>query len=368
MINNNRVVDKFINYVQIPSPSGHESRFIECLVEELKYLACKPYVDNIGNIYVSIPGDDKKAKSILLNAHIDTVAHDGTIKPKIKNRIITSDGKTILGADNKAGVAVIMEVIEQLKEKKISHPDIQVVFTVQEEVGLLGACHIEWNRVYPEYGFVLDGGDVNVIHHRAPSQINLTFEIHGKAAHAGIHPEKGINAVVVASRAISKMKLGRIDSETTANIGIIEGGKATNIIPEKVYVKGEARSHDKKKLDRQVKHMIGVVKQACKGASLRRAQSSRCKVKNEKMYTAFSIKETDPIITRAKNVLRQIKLKPKIQITGGGSDANIFNEKGIKTIIIGVGADNVHTPKERIAIKDLNNSVDYVLKLVKSNA
>lgn len=357
-----RVVKRFLEYVQIPSPSGQEEKFRKYLASELRSLGLNPYVDKIGNTYVDVPGDDKKAKPILLNAHIDTVAHEGTIKPKIKNGIITSDGKIILGADNKAGVAVIMEVIEQLKEKKISHPDIQVVFTVQEEVGLLGACHIEWNRVYPEYGFVLDGGDVNVIHHKAPSQINLTFEILGKAAHAGIHPEEGINAIKVASCAIAEMKLGRIDFETTANIGIIEGGKATNIIPEKVYVKGEARSHDKKKLDRQVEHMISVVKKECK------RQGARFKVQGEKMYTAFSVKETDPIIKKAKNALRQMKIRPKVKITGGGSDANIFNEKGIKTIIIGVGADNVHTPKERIKVKDLKISVENLLKLVANNA
>lgn len=332
------------------------------LANELKLLGCKVYRDKINNIYAYFKGNNKKGKTILLNAHIDTVTHDKKIRPRIlHDGIICSYGDTILGADNKAGVAVILEVLKALKEEKAVYPNIQIIFTVQEEVGLLGARQIKKSKLKAKVGFVLDGGDIDTIYNAAPCQYNLYAEIFGRSAHAGVHPEDGVNAIKVASDAISKMKLGRIDFETTANIGIIEGGKATNIVPDRVLIKGEARSHNMKKLKNQVKHMKESLLSSCL------KYKARLKIKFSKVYDSFLIKEEDDIVELTKKSLDNIGIKPKIAKTGGGSDANVFNELGIKTLIIGVGADKIHTNFENIKIKDLYDGARFLVKVVKNN-
>lgn len=357
-----RVVKRFIDYVKIPSPSGKEEAFADYLCQEIKELGLKTYQDKIGNIYINIKGNNPCSNPILLNAHIDTVVHDTEIVPQIRSGTITSKGDTILGADNKAGVAVIMEVLNWIIENKIKHPDIQVIFTVQEEIGLKGAKQIVPGWIMPNIGYVLDGGAIDIIHNAAPSQINIHAEVIGRAAHAGVHPEEGISSIIVISEAISKMKLGRIDCETTANIGIIEGGAATNIIPEKAYIKGEARSHNVLKLKKQVLNMKNALKKTC------RKYHAKLKLKIEKAYDSFYVGCKDEIIKHAESGMKKICIKPSLKITGGGSDANVFNKLGIKSIILGVGAGHVHTKNECIRIKDLQKSVRYLLEIIKSYA
>ena len=256
-INKKRLLKRFLKYVKVTSLSKNESLFAGLLRKELKSLKISSRRDEIGNIFADVKG---RGPCILLNAHIDTVGPGENIKPQIRFGMINSDGRTILGADNKAGVAVIMELLQMLKEQKVPHNNLQVVFTVQEEIGLYGARAIKRGWLHADFGFVLDGGDIDTLYNRAPTQYNLTAEVTGKAAHAGIHPEQGINAITVASEAIAKMKLGRIDRETTANIGIIKGGTATNIVPEKVEIKGEVRSHNIAKL----KNSSSRCKNACR--------------------------------------------------------------------------------------------------------
>jgi len=316
-------------------------------------------LDEIGNIFADVKGDDSKAPRLLLNAHLDTVGPGEKIKPKIRYGIITSDGKTILGADNKAGVAVIIEVLKSLKEEKISHGGIQVIFTVQEEIGLLGAQAIKKNWINADIGYVLDGGDVDTLYNKAPTQYNLTAEVIGRAAHAGVHPENGINAIKVASVAIAKMKLGRIDRETTANIGIIKGGTATNIVPDKVEIKGEARSHNIGKLRAQLKHMRKCLTQVCY------KNKAQVKINIDNVYNSFSLDKDERVVKIAERSLLKIGIKPKIKLTGGGSDANIFNALGIPTLIIGVGADRVHTKNERIAVDELYSGAKFLLQIIK---
>ncbi len=353
---------RFTDYVKISSPSEHEAVFAKHITKEAAKMSYKPRRDSFGNIYIDVKGDDKRSGALLLNAHIDTVKHDKPIKPIIKNGIITSDKKTILGADNKAGVAVIMELLKIIKEKPFPHPPIQVIFTVQEETGLKGSKNIRRNWIKAKSGYVLDGGDIDKIYYKAPSQYNLTAYIHGRSAHAGVHPECGINAIKVASEAVAKMKLGRIDFETTANIGIIEGGNATNIVPDKVFVKGEARSHNKAKLKAQLSNMQKALKKACK------KHKARLELKIEKIYDSFSMSKNDVIIVKAKSALIRIGKRPILKLTGGGSDANNFNKMGIRTAIIGAGADHVHTSNERIAVSDLNLALKYLLEIIKSYA
>ena len=369
MINKKRLIKRFIKYVKVDSLSKKEVKFMRIIKKELAAMGVRSVEDNAGshiggdsgNLYAFIKGNVKGAPRMLLNAHVDTVMPGENIKPRIRKGKIFSDGTTVLGADNKAGVAVIMEVIKTLNKRKMQHGDIDVIFTVAEEIGLTGSKFIDRKRLKADFGYVLDGGDVHKLINKAPSQDSIEVKIIGRAAHAGVHPEKGINAIKVASAAISGMKLGRIDRETTANIGRIHGGVATNIVPETVVVKGEARSHDLNKLKRQVRHMKNEFKKACSkyGAKLAFHVTPS--------YRAFEISVKHPVMLLAKRAAHDIGIKPRILATGGGSDANIFSSLGLPCLIIGVGADNVHTNKENIAVNEMEKGAQLVLNIIKES-
>jgi len=368
-MNKKRLIGRFIKYVKVDSLSKKEAKFVSLIRKELASMDVRSVEDNAGshiggdsgNLYVFIKGNVKGCPRILLNAHVDTVMPGENIKPRIRKGKIFSDGTTVLGADNKAGVAVIMEVIKILNEQKIKHGDIDVLFTVAEELGLTGSKFINKKFFKADFGYVLDGGDVDKIINKAPSQDSIEIKISGRAAHAGVHPEKGINAIKVASVAIARMKLGRIDFETTANIGRIHGGVATNIVPETVVVKGEARSHDISKLKRQVSHMRNEFKKACS------KYGGKFAFKVTPSYRAFEIPVKHAVMLLAKKAAQNIGIKPNIIATGGGSDANIFSSFGLPCLIIGVGADNVHTKKENIAVNEMEKGAKLLLNIIKES-
>ncbi|MBU0687429.1 MAG: M20/M25/M40 family metallo-hydrolase [Candidatus Margulisbacteria bacterium] len=369
-MNQNRLKNQFLKLVKIDSISKHEANIMGYLVSEFSKLGLRATFDQagkyfdgeIGNLFVSIPGKVKSAPKLLLNAHVDTVTHSKKIKPIIKRGVIYSDGTTILGADDKAGVVAIMELVRCLKENNIPHGDIHIVLTVAEEIGLHGSKAIDHKKLKADFGFVLDGGRVNGIVNQAPSQDNIVAKIHGRAAHAGTHPEDGISSIKVASSAIAKMKLGRIDFETTANIGLIKGGKATNIVPDLVEIKGEARSHNAKKLKKQMRHMTSELSRACSKAG------AKLNVKVSSEYRSFKVGENQEVMQLAKKAAKSIGIQPITKPTGGGSDANIFNASGIPSVIIGLGARNLHTIKENIPIQDLVRGTELLLQIVKEAA
>ena len=354
--------------VRIDSLSLHEGKMVKFLRTELRSLgissfsAGKPRWGEVGNLVAFVPGRGQNTPRVMLNAHIDTVSPGKNIKPIEKRGCIYTDHSTILGADNKAGVAAILEILRVLKEHKIQHPPLRLIFTVAEEIGLMGAKALPEKVMNADFCLTLDGGDIDRVIHKAPSQYNLTAMIKGRAAHAGIHPEEGINAIKVASEAISHMRLGRIDKETTANIGTIKGGKATNIIPDEVELKGEARSHNLKKLDRQVEHMERALLKACQ------KYRARLQLKVERMYKSFEINKTSKVLSLVVKGMKTAGIKPKVVQTGGGSDANTFNEWGIPTLILGVGADRVHTTREQICVDDLMKGAEMILSIIKETA
>ncbi|MFH2033437.1 MAG: M20/M25/M40 family metallo-hydrolase, partial [Candidatus Margulisiibacteriota bacterium] len=272
-----------------------------------------------------------------------------------------------LGADDKAGVAVTMELLSILIKGDNDHcrllcGDLLIVLTVREETGLHGARAMDKRMLKADFGFALDGGSVDVILNAAPTQVNLQAEIVGRAAHAGTHPEDGINAIKVASEAIAGMKLGRIDHETTANIGIIKGGIATNIVPEKVKIKGEARSHDRKKLKNQIVHMQTMLKKACA------KNRAKLYIEIKEAYSSFRISKNDKVLQLVSASLKKLKLRPEVKPSGGGSDANIFNARGIKTLILGVGGHNLHSPKEHLNIKEMELALKLLMEVITENA
>ncbi len=261
LVNKERLLNDFIEILKIKSPSKNEMELGSYVLKRLERLGVKAKMDdagkkiggNAGNITGFLASNDKSKKTpVFFGAHLDTVPLGGEILPEIKNgKLFNADKNCILGADDKVAVAAILEALEVIKENNIKTCGIYVIFTVGEEIAILGAKNLDLKEIKAKYGFVFDGeGDIGTIFNEAPYHDTMEFSITGKAVHAGIEPERGINSIKVASEAIANLKIGRIDSESTCNIGIISGGTATNIIPEKTYVKAEARSLNPEKLDR----------------------------------------------------------------------------------------------------------------------
>ncbi|MBU0580639.1 MAG: M20/M25/M40 family metallo-hydrolase [Candidatus Margulisbacteria bacterium] len=361
MVNKDRLVDLFLELVQIDSISQQEAELAQRLIKELKYLGLKVRQDDKGNIIAYLKGNLRNGKTILFNAHMDTVVPGKNVKPIVKKDRITSDGSTILGADDKAGIAIIIEILRILKERQVLHGDIKVIFTVEEEIGLKGAKSLEVEDVQADYCFVLDAdGDVGTVVNRSPAQDSLEIIIKGKPAHAGICPQKGISAIQIAAKAISGMKLGKIDQETTANMGVIKGGRATNIIPEEVIVKGEARSHSLKKLERQVKHIIKRFKKAAEELG------GEVDIKISRSYNSVAVPNNSPIIKLTEVVAKQIGFKHKVVSSGGGSDASVIYAHGVPTVAISIGMENVHSKQEYIKVKNLHDAAKYIVGIVRT--
>ena len=269
----------------------------------------------------------------------------------------------MLGSDDKAGVAGIIEGLRVIREKNLPHGDLQVIFTVAEEGGLSGSKFIDKNLFKADFGYILDasGPPGNIID-AAPGQNNITAIIRGKTAHAGFAPEEGINAIVVASEAITQLKQGRIDAETTANVGIINGGQATNIVPDYVEVVSEARSRDATKLERQTRHMVETFRQVAA------AHGAQIEVKVERMYDAYVLAADMPVIALAKQAVKKIGLVPELVATGGGSDANFFNAYGMPSAVLAVGMSKVHTTEEYIRVTDLVKTAELVVAIIQAAA
>ncbi|MCS7264704.1 MAG: M20/M25/M40 family metallo-hydrolase [Armatimonadetes bacterium] len=370
-VNRERFLADFLELVRIPSPSGKEKEVAKVVKKKLEDLgltveedqAHKAFGGEQGNLIVKVHGSVEGAETLFFNAHLDTVVPCEDVKPIVEGDKVRSDGRTILGADNKAGVCVLIEFLRILKEDGINHGPIEIAFTVAEEVGLLGAKHLDYSRISAKVGFVLDSGPpINKVIVQAPSQKNLHAVVKGKAAHAGVSPEKGINAIQLASKAIAAMRIGRIDQETTANIGVIRGGLATNIVPEEVEILGEARSHDPRKLEEQIAHMVTLIEsEAQRGGG-------KADVEITDVYRSFKISEDDPPAKLIKSALAKMGYEPQWEITGGGSDANVFNSQGIKCVVICCGEESPHSPEnERLDITSALQSVDLLVNLVTIN-
>ena len=368
MVKRDRMVKEFIELLHIDTLSLKERQMSDELKSRLESMGLSVCEDdagkgtegNTGNLLCTIKGK-KDVPAVLLMAHMDTVVPGIGKKPIMDGNVIKSDGTTILGGDDIAGVECILEAVRVLKEDGISHGDIQIAFTIGEEIGLIGAKNLDYSKINAKYGFVLDnGGKIGTVAVRAPSQNKIDITVKGKAAHAGVEPEKGINAIQIASEAISRMKLGRIDEETTANVGIINGGQATNIICDRVEIKAEARSRDQLKLDAQTAHMKECFEQGAAkfGGSV--------EFKSELMYPAFNIKDEDEIVSILKKASQEIGIELKLEATGGGSDTNIVNSKGIQAVNISVGMDKVHSVEEQICIDDMVKAAEFLVAIIKN--
>ncbi|PML80414.1 M20/M25/M40 family metallo-hydrolase [Enterovibrio norvegicus] len=359
-INQERLVEHFIELVKIDSESGNEKAVAEVLAEQLGQMGFEvtklPVPDTISNgfnIYAKLQGELEG--SIVFSSHMDTVTPGIGIEPIIEDGIIRSKGNTILGGDDKSGIAAVMEAVRTIKANGEAHKTIEVAFTVYEELGLEGAKHFDMSKIESNQAIVLDsGGNIGTIITTAPGQQSLKVTIKGKPAHAGLAPETGINALTVAAEAISNMTLSRIDHETTANIGVVRGGQATNIVMPELYIEAEARSLDDEKLAKQVAHMVSTFEAAAE------KHGAEIEIESTRSYNAYRIADDNPHVIAIKAAFEAIGIEPMTKPTGGGSDANVFNEKGLTTVNLSTGMSKVHTTDEFIAIADMVSVTEFI--------
>ncbi len=357
MINKDRLVKNFLQLVQIDSPSGEEDAIAQELFRQLQALGASVQTDPYGNIIGKFDG---KGTPLLLNAHMDTVEPGRGVKPIIKDDRISSDGTTILGADPKAGIAAIVEALTSVVEDKKAHLPIEVVFTRGEESGLNGARNLDYSLISAKRAVTFDGEDnVNTLNIDGPGYYRVDATIIGRGSHAGAAPEKGISAIRIASEIIANLPLGRLDEESSANIGLIEGGTARNAIPERTTIKGEIRSRNKAKLENFRNEFERVFTNTIKKYPL--AKLDLAIVLEFGPYKLDSENET---VKQIINSLKIIGLTAKIEHSGGGTDAHMLNSHGIEAIVVGAAEFEPHTTREYTKISSLLKVSQFCEQLI----
>jgi tripeptide aminopeptidase len=323
---------------------------------------------NSGNLIVRLPGTIS-GPAIMFCAHMDTVEPGVNVKPVVKNGLFKSDGTTILGSDDKSGIAVLIECMRIIKENNIPHATIELIFTVGEEVGLLGAKNLQYENISAKYGYVLDVKDPNIIITHAPSAIRFIVTITGKDAHSGMEPEKGINSIHLAAKAIANLPVGRIDHETTLNVGLIDGGVATNIVPRTTRIKGEARSHDDNKLKGLTQNIIDTFESVVKTCPKFEDPDTKrilpdIDIQIHEDFQATHISDDHPVVQIASQAASLLNRSLNIAHSGGASDANIFCQNGIITGVLGTGMTDIHTVNESIQLDDMIRTVELIFTII----
>jgi tripeptide aminopeptidase len=362
------VLDLFRELAAIPSPSGRERPVADRTLAYLRDLGLDPTEDDagaqigsdMGNIHVALPpSEGVDGVSIFLNAHLDTVPPTGPIDPEVRNGVVVNRHDTILGADNKAAVVVMLAAVADLVRTGRPHAGVELVLTPMEEVGLKGAKAFDISRLTARVGYCYDhAAPIGNVVLAAPTQRTLRFRFVGRAAHAGIAPEEGRSAVVAAARAIADMPLGRIDAETTANVGLISGGIAGNIVPPECLVESEARSRDPVRLREQVQAMLDAATFA--------ANLAECELESriEPEYDGYRFSRSDPAVRLAARALEACGREPVYIESGGGADANVWNARGLECVNLCNGMAEIHTASEHIAAADLDAMLDITLALI----
>jgi tripeptide aminopeptidase len=354
-----RMIEQFMEMVQIGSESGEEAAFIDYLLGEFKKLGAEAEKDSYGNLIARLPARGCKGKeAILLSCHADTVKPGKDIKPVLKDGVIRSGGDTILGADDKAGIA---EMLEALRTAEV-RPPVEIAVSRQEEVGLLGVKELDFSRLTSKRGFLLDNDELETIVIGGPSYFAIDVEIKGRGAHAGMEPEKGINAIAAASKAIVALRLGRLDHETTANVGVINGGIIRNGVPEATTFLAECRSLDHKKGEKLAKEMEKTIREQVEstGASV--------KIKIDNLCKAVNIPEDAPSVLVAKKALKTVGIDAKTTFITGFTDASIYNNRGIEMAVVGIGARLEHSCEEHIYVSDMEKALRMIKEILRLSA
>lgn len=366
-IDTKALLDRFLAYVQIDSETGFEAEMTNRLVQDFKAIGCTVTTDDItevagtngANVYAVLEGDPSLAP-ILFSSHMDTVTPGIGVKPQVcEDGYVRSDGTTILGGDDKAGICAIMEGVKAAAALE-KRPRVEIAITVREESGLHGAKNLDYSRLTAKEALILDssGGPDKVIT-QAPGQTKITATVLGKRAHAGIAPEEGISAIEVAAHAVANMNLLRIDEETTCNIGTFSSIGPTNIVAPSAELVLEVRSRNTEKLMKQTEHLVGALQSACDkfGATLEHTVDTS--------YLSYHHLPESPFVTEVFAAAKSAGLTPEVASSGGGSDANIFNQHGIIALNLGIGMEKVHTTSEQQNIEQMYQGSELCYQLIK---
>lgn len=368
MINTQRLEELFTSIVRLDSSSGEEREVADFITEKLRDFGLDVREDkaaentggNTGNILARLPGKNCDGPTIMLTAHMDRVQPGKNIEPVLEDNIYRSAGDTILAADDVVGIAVILEAVNVLKEKELDHPPVELVFTVAEEVGLLGAKSLNPEDLQADMGYAFDcNGPVGNVIVKGPTHNGIQIKVRGRSAHAGVSPEEGINAIKVVSHALSRIDQGRIDGETTINIGTIKGGRARNVVPDEVDLSGEIRSQDPKRLEEETEKMKEIFE------NVAAEYEASVEFKAENLYPSFEFSSREEVVQRCVGALKRIGREPSLQASGGGSDANIFNGKGVPTLNLATGMEKAHSTEEYLPQKELIDLGRLTLELLR---
>ena len=345
MIDPERLVNSFCEMVRIDSPSDEEEEVAKHLTEKLTLLGFRVQRDAHGNVIASEDGDDP----LLLSAHMDTVEPGRGIKPEVQGDRIVSDGTTILGGDCKAGVSAILEGLQSVKDEGLSRRPLQVVFTRGEEIGLIGATNLDYSMIKAKESVVFDGnGPVNTITGASPTYMSFDVTVKGRAAHAGVEPEKGLSAIRIATEIISQLPQGRLDEETTFNVGFISGGSVRNAVPAEATFGGEFRSRNTETLDLLRLEVLAKLEQA-----RQRYGEASIEEDFEVLFHMYNLDPNDQIVKLVTRVMGDLNLRPNIQPSGGGTDANVMRHHGIECVVVGMSTNEMHTVNEYVVVPDL---------------
>jgi len=375
MIDEERLGQRFTALARIDSESGSEALIAKVLEKELTDLGATVVFDDAGakvnsdcgNLVATFKGNTD-VDPVMLSGHMDTVVPGKGVKVIFEDGVFRSDGTTILGSDDKSALAVILEVMQVIKENNLPCPPVEVVMTVCEEQGLLGAKYLDCALLKSTFGYILDAVDTQGIVNRAPAANKISAKIYGRAAHAGGFPENGVSAIYAASCAIAKLELGRLDEETTCNLGLISGGAATNIVPEYVEIHGEARSHDSAKLDTVTHTIVSTFENTMAELQADGDALPRVEMIVENDFPNTNIPEDHVVIKLAQEAAANLGRDMACKTSGGAADANVFFGKGIAAGVIGTGMTDVHTLKESISLKDMVNCAELTLEILQIHA
>jgi len=356
MVNQERLVNAFCDLVRIDSPSGEEEAVAQHLVARLSRLGFQVVRDAHGNVIGSEPGDTP----LLLSAHMDTVEPGCGIKPSVQGDRIVSDGTTILGGDCKAGVSAILEGLESVADEGRRRRPVQVVFTRGEEIGLVGASNLDYSMIKATEAVVFDGnGPVNHITGASPTYMRFDVTVTGRAAHAGVEPEKGLSAIRIASEIISELPQGRLDHESTFNVGLISGGSVRNAVPAEATFSGEFRSHNLETLDLLKIQLLNTLEQA-----RQRYRDAKILEDLEVMFQMYNLDPNEQIVKFVTRIMGDMGLTPQIRPSGGGTDANIIRLHGIKSVVVGMSTNEMHTVNEYVVIPDLVHTARFCRRIM----
>ncbi|MBL4903991.1 MAG: M20/M25/M40 family metallo-hydrolase [Desulfocapsa sp.] len=373
-INRERLTDTFTELCEIDSPSFEERDIADFLTRLMTDLGAESVVEdesaektgsNSGNLIVRFPGTIEK-EPIFFACHMDTVNPGRGVEVFRTGDIFTSRGNTILGGDDKSGIAALIEMLRVLREDKLPHGPIEIIFTTCEEVGLLGAKNFNPGFVQAKIGYALDSTGIDRVIVGAPAANRLKITVHGIAAHAGLNPEQGVSAFCLAAHAIAGLRLGRLDEESTANFGLIHGGVAANIIPDLITIEGEVRSHSPAKLKEYTRKITAAFQKVVlhEATHVKGKHQPSVEIEVETDYPAMRLSDHETVVDRVKQAADILERKVVFEVAGGGSDANIFNSYGLRTAIIATGMNKVHTTEECLDLRDLTKLTELLLAII----